>query len=636
MRKQTKRVLTLLLALALCLGLLPVTALAEETPGPFTVTFDAGGGKFPDGSTAWSTQTNWTGAGNHIAENPPEPVRDGYDFIGWDLPAGGVLGSIDFTADVTVKAKWDPSPNSSRLSLDPNGGTLPAGAERIIYLSPGSILSQELPVPTRSGYTFAGWYREGYLDSVKAGDSFSDYETALTAKWSKIRTSKTTPSLTAAPGRIEAGTEKVEIVLSCATGGVSLDWRPLERPSSGSPSDWEAAVKELLSGNFSAVGLKLTKVFYQDARGDYNDDAYPYAFYPDGICPAASLVLTLEGKAVPGTLTLQLSGKNFLEIVPAGDGTVLDASSADLFNTAQVKIPVGPANSDGPFTVKFDLNCRNPKKSEIPEDQKVYKGQTVDLPDGKKLTSPYLSHEFYAWCMKGEDGKLYPWTPSAGVTADMTLYAGWVKKGAAVKDGQALPEATEPSKPAQNPAATVVTDFHDVPANSPFLDSIVWAVKQGITNGKTATTFGPGDPCTRAQIVTFLWRAAGSPEPKLTETQYVDVTDPGAYYYKAVQWAAELDMEYSGTFDPHGTCSRVAAVYFIWTAFGRPAPTAKASFEDVREPERGQWYWPDLPDAVDWAVEKGVTTGKTATTFGPGDPCTRGQIVTFLYRAYAK
>ena len=113
MRKQTKRVLTLLLALALCLGLLPVTALAEETPGPFTVTFDAGGGKFPDGSTAWSTQTNWTGAGNHIAENPPEPVRDGYYFIGWDLPAGGVLGSIDFTADVTVKAKWDPSPNSS-------------------------------------------------------------------------------------------------------------------------------------------------------------------------------------------------------------------------------------------------------------------------------------------------------------------------------------------------------------------------------------------------------------------------------------------------------------------------------------------------------------------------------------------
>ena len=260
----------------------------------------------------------------------------------------------------------------------------------------------------------------------------------------------------------------------------------------------------------------------------------------------------------------------------------------------------------------------------------------MDLPDGKKLTCPSTSLEFYAWCMKGEDGKLYPWTPSAGVTADMTLYAGWVKKGTAVKDGQALPEAAEPSKPAQNPAATVVTDFHDVPANSPFLDSIVWAVKQGITNGKTATAFGPGDPCTRAQIVTFLWRAAGSPEPKLTETQYVDVTDPGAYYYKAVQWAAELGMEHSGTFDPHDTCTRVTAVYFIWTAFGRPEPTAKASFEDMREPERGQWYWPDLPDAVDWAVEQGVTTGKTATTFAPGDPCTRGQIVTFLYRAYVK
>ena len=294
-------------------------------------------------------------------------------------------------------------------------------------------------------------------------------------------------------------------------------------------------------------------------------------------------------------------------------------------------------NKDGPFTVKFDLNCKNPKQDEIPKEKTVVKGDIVGLPDGSKLTAPASNYEFYAWCIEGKDGKLYPWKESNPVTEDMTLYAGWVKKGTAVKTGQALPEVTEPSKPTtQNPETTVITDFHDVPANSPFLDSIVWAVKQGVTNGKTATTFGPGDPCTRAQIVTFLWRAAGSPEPKLTETQYVDVTDPGAYYYKAVQWAAEMGMEESGTFDPHETCSRVTAVYFIWTAFGRPESTAKASFEDVQEPERGQWYWPDLPDAVDWAVEKGVTTGKTATTFGPGDPCTRGQIVTFLYRAYVK
>ena len=97
-------------------------------------------------------------------------------------------------------------------------------------------------------------------------------------------------------------------------------------------------------------------------------------------------------------------------------------------------------------------------------------------------------------------------------------------------------------------------------------------------------------------------------------------------------------MEYSGTFDPHKTCDRASAVYFIWKAFGSSKAAAKSSFADMPEEPKtgGQWYWPDLLDAVDWAVEKGVTTGKTATTFAPGDPCTRGQIVTFLYRAYVK
>ena len=305
-------------------------------------------------------------------------------------------------------------------------------------------------------------------------------------------------------------------------------------------------------------------------------------------------------------------------------------------------------NKDGPFTVKFDLNCKNPKEDEIPKEKTVVKGDIVGLPDGSKLTAPASNYEFYAWCIEGKDGKLYPWKESNPVTEDMTLYAGWVKKGTVVKDGQAIeskPAETqkpaEPEKPAepQKPAGTPASKFADVAASSPFAPAISWAVEKGITNGKTATTFGPGDPCTRAQIVTFLWRAAGSPEPKLTETQYMDVTDPGAYYYKAVPWAAELDMEYSGTFDPHKTCDRASAAYFIWKAFGSPKAAAKSSFTDMPEEPKtgGQWYWPDLLDAVDWAVGQGVTNGTgDGTTFSPDNPCTRGQIVTFLYRAYEK
>lgn len=182
----------------------------------------------------------------------------------------------------------------------------------------------------------------------------------------------------------------------------------------------------------------------------------------------------------------------------------------------------------------------------------------------------------------------------------------------------------------QEPAA----GFTDVAASSPYAEAIKWAVDRKITAGKTANTFAPGDPCTRAQTVTFLWRAAGSPEPKLTENQYMDVTNPGVYYYKAVQWAAEMDMEHAGTFDPNDTCERWEAVYFIWKAAGSPKAAAKANFADMpEEPEQGQYYYSDLLDAVDWAVEKGVTKGKTAAAFAPSDPCTRGQIAAFLYRA---
>lgn len=185
-------------------------------------------------------------------------------------------------------------------------------------------------------------------------------------------------------------------------------------------------------------------------------------------------------------------------------------------------------------------------------------------------------------------------------------------------------------KPAANP-------FADVEKDSPFYQAILWAVEQRITSGKTETAFAPSDPCTRAQVVTFLWRAAGSPEPRSMEPEYADTADTGTYYYKAVQWAAEMDMEFSGTFAPDKPCSRGSAVYFIWKANGSPKAEAGASFADLPETSKdgGQYYWHDFLDAVDWAVEQGITAGTgDGSTFSSNTPCTRGQIVTFLYRNF--
>ena len=178
--------------------------------------------------------------------------------------------------------------------------------------------------------------------------------------------------------------------------------------------------------------------------------------------------------------------------------------------------------------------------------------------------------------------------------------------------------------------------FTDVQETSPYYDAILWAAETGVTNGTTASTFSPDAPCTRAQLAVFLWRAAGEPKPALAEQQFMDVTDPSAYYYGAVQWAAEKDMWGFGTFAPHAVCTRLDAVFFLWRAAGSPDMEGEFPFADVPFGDgdgHGQPLYRYADQAVLWAVENGVASGTTETTFSPGTPCTRGQIATFLYRA---
>ena len=177
------------------------------------------------------------------------------------------------------------------------------------------------------------------------------------------------------------------------------------------------------------------------------------------------------------------------------------------------------------------------------------------------------------------------------------------------------------------PALAFASPFTDVQETSPYYDAILWAAETGVTNGTTASTFSPDAPCTRAQLAVFLWRAAGEPKPALAEQQFMDVTDPSAYYYGAVQWAAEKDMWGFGTFAPHAVCTRLDAVFFLWRAAGSPAPKSTAMpFTDVAA---DSYY----ERAVLWAVENGITKGTSDTTFSPNATCSRAQIVTFLWRS---
>lgn len=169
--------------------------------------------------------------------------------------------------------------------------------------------------------------------------------------------------------------------------------------------------------------------------------------------------------------------------------------------------------------------------------------------------------------------------------------------------------------------------FTDVDVDDYFYDAVYWAVKNNITVGASATTFDPEGNCTRAQMVTFLWRAAGCPEPTTTANPFTDVSADG-YYYEAVLWAVENDIAVGTsdtTFEPGGLCTRAQMVTFLWRAADEPDAGTSNPFEDV---DAGGYYY----EAVLWAVENGITVGVSSTAFEPAGTCTRAQAVTFLYR----
>ena len=177
-------------------------------------------------------------------------------------------------------------------------------------------------------------------------------------------------------------------------------------------------------------------------------------------------------------------------------------------------------------------------------------------------------------------------------------------------------------------APTGKNPFIDVPAGSYYEDAVVWAVEKGITSGTSAVTFDPNGNCTRAQAVTFLWRAAGSPAPKTKVMPFADVK-AGSYYYDAVLWAMEQGIT-KGTsdtaFSPNASCTRAQIVTFLWRANGSPAVSGNSAFTDVA----ADAYY---AAAVTWAEKNGVTGGIGGGLFGSNNNCTRAQIVTFLYRA---
>ena len=279
--------------------------------------------------------------------------------------------------------------------------------------------------------------------------------------------------------------------------------------------------------------------------------------------------------------------------------------------SVSASIPVDSAETTLTYSASHGTVTAAANGSPVASGSSVTKGTSVTF-----TAQPESGYRFDHWTVNGQNAGSGT-TLTLTVTANTTVAAVFtpIPSGGGSTGGSAAKPTDE-------------TPFTDVSADSPYADAIRWAAKNGVTQGKTATTFGPSDPCTRGQIVTFLWRAAGSPAAKGTATVPADVA-PGSYCYDAVAWALENGITKgttATTFSPDAPCTRGQAVTFLFRAQGGSASGAATAFTDVAA---GSY----CADAVAWAVESGVTKGTTATTFSPDAPCTRGQIVTFLFRA---
>ena len=345
---------------------------------------------------------------------------------------------------------------------------------------------------------------------------------------------------------------------------------------------------DLLTFEGLAVGL-----------GDFtaNGTNYTYTLQNDSGA-TSTLVTAVSGNGEPVSINGQAlsTGGSATVAIPNSGTTDIVVKIGTKTYTLTILRNSGTGGNEGSgggatiYTLTFDTNGG----SAISKVSKT-SGTTVDLSGYTPTRDGYTFDGWYS------NSALTIKVTSIKLTSNTTIYAKWTAKSD--------------------------MSFTDVADKAYYRDAVEWAVENGITKGSTATTFSPNATCTRAQAVTFLWRAAGSPEPETRAMPFTDVP-VGSYYYDAVLWAMEQGITKGTsdtTFSPDMTCSRAQIVAFLWRSEKSPAAGTANPFADVKSTA----YY---ADAVLWAVENDITKGTTSTTFSPDADCTRAQIVTFLWR----
>ena len=570
------------------------------------------------------------------------PTKEGYTFGGWYTKDGanGDWGNevTDPTAGQTYYAKWTKN-DSVVLTSNPDAdgdGKVSAtyNPDRAVTLSvqnPGAGWlytwmknGEQIPAAGNSLTLYTPSDSGNYSVKVVAGGSGTEVWTSNTINVTITKAAGT--ASVSMDGWAYGETAKTPVPASATNGTENVTYQ--YKVKDADDSTYSAAVP-------TAAGSYTVKATFP-ATENYEETAATTDFTIAQAAPTVSITAEPASLVGGGTVKLTVTTNAPAKVVPTCDGVTVTENSDGTFSAV-----LPNETKTYTFTASYDGDANHKEASDtcqVSVTRRSSSGGSSSSDRSYAVTAPST---------KNGDVTVSPKNASKGdrVTVTVTPDKGYELDKLTVKDASGnklkltdkgngkytftMPgsKVTVSAEFVEEQAASI---FADVPADAYYAKAVEWAVKKGITNGKANGLFGSNDPCTRGQIVTFLWRAAGSPAPKGTAKVPGDVL-PGSYCYDAVAWALENGITNGladGTFGVNNTCTRGQSVTFLYRAMGT-APTTVNGFTDV---ESNAF----CAEAVAWAVENGVTNGTSATTFSPSNGCTRAQIVTFLFRAYNK
>ena len=510
-------------------------------------------------------------------------------------------------ADGTYTIKLDAAPEYGNVTAD---YTYTNGSDTIGTITtsektyPNDATSVTVKLNPNSGYKVdadASWYTVNDGDHQKISGSTVTIEPVGNIVIHPVFTAASSGS--SSSGGSSSSPDKVTVEEPSTSGGTTTVEVNVENKTSGSTTSATVSKKDMDKAVTSAVEAAAKA----------------------GTAPAIEVKVETTDKTT--AVNVSLPAKS-LETLSAAEGATLSITSdvADVVLDSESTAALAEQATGSTVTVAVKpATGLNSAQKEAVEDATVIDVSVTS--GGKQITD--FGGGVLAVSVKyalpdgvsSAEVQVFYLTDGGALEAHETSYSG----------GKVTFTTTHLSKYVIGTKSMMGISFEDVLLGQYYYDAVAWAAKSKITAGVTATMFAPDKTCTRAEIVSFLWRAAGSPEPKSASSPFTDV-DSSAYYYKAVMWAVEEGITAGTsetTFSPDKTCTRAEAMAFLHRSEGSPAASGVGSFTDV---PADAYY----TNAVAWAVKSEITAGTTETTFSPDKTCTRAEIVTFLYRDMAK